>query len=219
MGNSMEAEQIDHVSRGRALVQGAFSEHSGPVGSPMSVWSGKGSGQRESKLKASRGAIGFSATRVHATESRNTKFSKAPKASGLGGSRVRNVIDCLPKLQFLWVCQCYNPNPEVKREAGGVLFNELWREYEAAHLKHKFGSTREIAHLMVRIQLSRCTSYRGFVLWDAERPLEIRQLKVGESTGINQQAWHRSFEPHWRAIRQEIITLDRRAMESVSAKC
>ena len=202
--------EFNPVDRGRALVQGAYSEHRGPVGSPMDIFSGKGRDQRESVLKPSKQTAGLSPTRIYASETRRQKTAQRPKSSGLSNQRILEVIQAAPKIEFLWISYVYNPMHAVKDESRGHLFKCLWDRYRATYLKGCRAETHGIAHNMALIQIDHCRTYRDFEYWDSRQPAQL------ESATADQ--WRKTLQPHWCAIRNLFETVDREALTRVSDK-
>ena len=209
MGLAMNLE-FNPVDRGRALIQGAYSEHRGPVGSPMDIFSGKGRNQRESVLKPSKAVHGLSPTRIYASETTRQKSAKPPKSSGVSNQRVLEVIQTAPKIEFLWISFVYNPMHAVKDESRGHLFKCLWDRYRSEYLKGCRAETHGIAHTMALIQIDHCRSYRDFQAWDRRQPIELEAAQP--------DYWRKTLQPHWCAIRNLFETVDREALTRISDK-
>lgn len=210
------AESVDHVQRGRLLVQEVYSEKGGPVGSVMGMWAGKGKDQKESSLKPSKSSIGISATRVHAAETRPTGSSKPPRSVRYSSANTIRAINTLPPKEQLWVAYVYNPSRRSKLGAVDMLFFRVWLDYRNTYLGNARRTTHRAVESLLKLQLSHCSSYHDYLIWDADRPREVKDMGFNDGQSITREQWRRKYEFHWRNIRQNLEEIDRSAMRRVS---
>jgi hypothetical protein len=191
----------------RARLQWAYDEKQGVVGSISEIFSGKRTKRQD--LPRGRAANGFSATRVHATETRKPGRSHIPISGGRSGGDIRRAVYQLPPLEQHWVHHCYNPSTYKKNEADQHLALELFAELRD-RMQGKHATTQSIALLMTRLQLEQSRSYAGFLLWSPSKPPQLADM--------SRASWGETHKPTWIAIHHAMLHTDNRAMMMIYSR-
>lgn len=208
----MTASQPNQIiDKTRATIQWSFSEQPGVDGSIFEIFSGKQT-QAAAKLKPSRRTVGFSPTRVHATESQKTGKARIPIASGRSGGEVKRAIASIPALEQNWIHYCYNPSFERKRAALKTLEPRLWAQYKAqSDTKGIHNRTMILTLFMLKIQLQQARSFPGLQKWTESRPEAMAQA-------VSRSSWSDTHSKQWKSVREMILKLDYSALLCVYGK-